>query len=136
MNKRLVRWVSSIFVLAAIFFAADVALFGQTTSDTQLAGIVKAVALTADNQAVTATGTGFIQLTSDNSTATNRTFTLTASSLVGHTVTLESTDATNVCELADTATQQIAGTWTCAQYDTITLISDGTRWIEIGRTDN
>ncbi len=139
MNKHLRRaLVLSAFVatMFAVFFNSSVALFGQTTSDNRFAGIVKAVALTADNQAVSPVGTGFIQLTSDNATATNRTFTLTASALVGHTITLESTDATNVCEIADTSLQQLSATWTCAQYDTLTLISDGTRWIEVTRADN
>lgn len=140
MIKRILRPTLLLSAMAAIVLAfllsSNLALFAQTTSDNRLAGIVKAVALTADNQAVSAVGTGFIQLTSDNATATNRTFTLTASPIVGHTVTLESTDGTNLCEIADTGIQKLAGTWTCAQYDTLTLISDGTNWLEVTRADN
>jgi hypothetical protein len=122
-------------LLLSLFLSSEVALFAQTTSDTRLAGLSKTVALIADNQAVTATGVGVILLTSDDATAANRTFTLTASALVGHTVTLIWND-TDQGEIADTGIQKLSAAWAPATTDTLTLISDGTNWIEVTRADN
>jgi len=117
----------------ALFLVGAAPGLAQTTSDTGLAGKSKAVALTADNQAVTATGVGVILLTSDDATATARTFTLTASTLVGHTVTLV-WDDTDAGELADSGTQKLNGIWTpLARYAILVLVSDGTNWIETSR---
>ncbi len=125
-------------VIAAAFLclnSSGIAL-AQTTSDTALAGKALTVALIGDDQAVSAAGYGVLLLTSDNTTATNRTFTLTASPLVGHKITLIHTEASDLCELADTGIQKLTAGFTCAQYDTLTLVSDGTNWIEVARADN
>lgn len=127
------RLMFSLLVLLGFF---TYPLHAQTVSDVGYAGKSTTVTLTADNQAVDPAGYGVLLLTSDNSTATNRTFTLTASPIVGHRLTLIHTHATNLCELADTGIQKLSATWTCAQYDTLTLVSDGTNWIEVARTDN
>ncbi len=91
------------------------------------------VALVGDNQAVDPTGYSSTLLTSD-STQTGRTFTLTASALAGITHRLVFISATNRCELAIAATMKINDHWVPAQYDSLNLISDGTRWIELSRS--
>lgn len=95
------------------------------------------VSLTADNQVITLTDERLILLSSDNTTATNRTFTLVASSIVGNLVTIIFTSAgATTAEFADTSIQKLSAAWTPQQYDTLTLISDGTNWIEVARSDN
>ncbi len=99
------------------------------------------VSLTADNQVVTTTNVSYISLSSDNGTAGNRTFVLTQSTRAGHVLVLEWT-GTNAGELVDDSAQNGAGThrltatWTPTQYDTLTLMSDGTDWKEIARSTN
>lgn len=96
------------------------------------------VNLTADNQVVTVGDRSYIRLSSNNATATNRTFVLTRSTRDGHVLVLEWT-GTNAGELVDDSAQngggnhRLAGTWTPTQYDTLTLISNGTDWCEISR---
>jgi hypothetical protein len=92
------------------------------------------VTLSEDDQAVATAATGNILITSDNATYTNRTFTLTASSVVGHMVTLIFISASNRCQLLEDSTTKLSDDWLPAQYDTLTLISDGTRWIEVARS--
>lgn len=96
-----------------------------------------AVALTADNQAVVTLNRSFITLTSDDATATNRTFTLDAG-VAGQRLTLMWNDATNAGELVDTGNAKLSATWTNSgsQYNTLSLICDGTNWIELCRSAN
>lgn len=122
-------------ILAALL-ALSGAAQAQTVSDNALQGKALTVSLTADDQAVNPAGYGVLLITSDNGTATNRTFTLTASSLVGHRITLIFTHATNQAELADTGIQKLSATWSPGQYDTLDLISDGTNWNEVARSNN
>ncbi len=95
--------------------------------------VVVETTLAADNTAVTTVGRRVIFIDSD-STATARTFTLAASNRVGQKLTLVWTHATNRGELAVDSTTKLSGRWAPAQYDTLDLVSDGTRWIEVGRT--
>lgn len=91
--------------------------------------------LVADNTAVPTAGLSLIQLSSDNTTATNRTFTLAASSLVGHMLYLEFTSGSSTtCELQNTGAQKLTANWTPVQYGTLLLMSDGTNWIEVSRS--
>lgn len=125
-----------VLALVATFLAFATVASAQTMSDAHLAGRSKTVAVSADDQAVTATAVGVILLTSDSATATDRTFTLTASSLVGHKVTLMLNDtSTDLVELADSGIQKLNGGWLPAvRYETITLLSDGTNWNEVSRS--
>ncbi len=96
--------------------------------------LTKTVLLTADNTAVDVRNYRKLDLSSDNTTAANRTFTLVASPLVGHEITIVFTSGSSTtAQLADTGTQKLTGTWEPVQYDTITLLSDGTNWIEMAR---
>ena len=94
--------------------------------------------LTADNQAVSVVtptlNYSWLQLSSDNTTATARTFTLATSTLVGHTVFIEFVSGSSTtCQLVNTGTMKLSADWTPTQYQTLTLVSDGTNWIEQAR---
>jgi hypothetical protein len=95
----------------------------------------KTVLLTADNTAVTPESFQLIFIGSDNTTATNRTFTLAASTVgAGHQLTLQfNTGGSTTCELADSGTMKLLTAWTPVQYDTLTLLFDGTNWNEVAR---
>lgn len=43
---------------------------------------------------------------------------------------------TNAITITDTGTLKLSGNTALGQFDTITLLSDGTNWIEIAQTDN
>ncbi len=97
----------------------------------------KTVTLTADNTAVTMADERLLLLGSDDTTATNRTFTLTASSIVGHQLLIIfTTGSSTTAELADTGIQKLSAAWTPVQYGALSLVSDGTNWIETGRSAN
>jgi hypothetical protein len=99
------------------------------------------VSLTADNQVVTVGTNGYIRLSSDNATATNRTFVLTQGAGAGHILILEG-PATNACELVDDSAvngggnHRLSATWTPNANDTLTLIWNGTDWTELCRSAN
>ncbi len=95
------------------------------------------VLLTADNTNIDPTlpaPVSMLQIGSDNTTSTTRTFTLSASPLVGHRLLLYFyTGASTTCELADSGTAKLTTTWSPLQYDVLELVSDGTYWNELCR---
>lgn len=93
-------------------------------------------ALTADDQAVTPGANTVLQLTSDNATATNRTFTLSATGAITGQIYVLIGPATNQCEIADTGIQVLSATWSPTTGDTLTLLFDGTNFTEIARSNN
>lgn len=95
-----------------------------------------AVSLTADNQAVTPGSSTVIQLSSDDATSTNRTFTLSATGAITGQIYVIIAPATNACEIADTGIQKLSATWTSTADDTLTLLFDGTNFIELTRAAN
>lgn len=92
--------------------------------------------LTADNQTVTPGANNRIQLASDNATATNRTFALSATGAITGQIYILVGPSSNACELADTGIQKLNGTWTPGANDTLTLHFDGTNYNEVCRSDN
>lgn len=93
-------------------------------------------ALTADDQAVTPGSNTVLQLTSDNATASNRTFTLSATGAITGQIYVLIGPASNQCELADTGIQKLSAAWSPGATDTLTLLFDGTNFIELARADN
>lgn len=95
--------------------------------------------LIADNQAVTIADETMVLITSDNTTAANRTFTLSNPSYDGQLLwlTIISAGATT-CELADSGNCALSAAWTPQQFDTLLLIgyATGTKWLEVTRADN
>ncbi len=108
---------------------------GTLSQGQGFAALSKIVTLVADNQVVNPEVFGMIDLRSDSVTSTARTFTLMPSPLgAGHFLTLLFTSGSSTtCELADTGTMKLITNWVPVQYDTLTLMSDGTNWLEISR---
>jgi hypothetical protein len=100
--------------------------------------------LTSDNQTVTVGNTSYLRLSSNNATSTNRTFCLTTGLETGQHLTIEVIAQT--AELADNSVGTCAGSPVAANLsalktfngadDTLELIYNGTRWIEVARSDN
>jgi hypothetical protein len=108
-------------------------------ADSVLAQPLKSLTATliADNTAITLGDATLLLLGSDDTTAANRTFTLVASSVVGHLVRIVFTTGTSTtAQLADTGIQKLSAAWEPLQFDTLCLVSDGTNWIELCRADN
>ena len=93
-------------------------------------------ALTADDQVVTPGQSNTLQLTSDNGTATNRTFTLSATGAITGAIYFLVGPATNQCEIAVAGIQKLSATWSPGAYDSLTLLFDGTNFIELARSNN
>lgn len=108
----------------------------NATGTVHLAQASTTTALTADDQAVTPGSNTVLQLTSDNATATNRTFTLSATGAITGQIYVLIGPATNQCEIADTGIQVLSATWSPTTGDTLTLLFDGTNFTEIARSNN
>lgn len=108
----------------------------NATGTVSLAQNSTTTALTADDQAVTPGSNTVLQLTSDNATAANRTFTLSASGAITGQVYVIIGPATNQCEIADTGIQVLSAAWSPTTGDTLTLLFDGTNFNEIARSNN
>ncbi len=61
--------------------------------------------------------------------------TITAGATAGRLVALTNT-GTDVINLADSGTLKLSAAAALGQYDVLVLVSDGTNWIEISRSDN
>lgn len=88
-----------------------------------------AIAVT-DNSTITPTGT-FQLLSAAAATATSSITAGTAGQVVIFTNT-----STNTIVLTDTGTLMLTGNITLGQYDTLTLISDGTNWLQLSTANN
>jgi len=88
-----------------------------------------AISVTTDG---TVTPTGSYQpLESAGTVATSDITVLTAGTIV-HLVNTTNTSIT----FTDTATLKLSGNAALGQYDTLTILSDGTNWIEVGQVNN
>ncbi len=95
----------------------------------------KGVSLIADNTRIDCTGISLLLLSSDSATADNRTFLLNSSPLVGHRLVVTMvTGSSKTAQLANSGTCHLQAAWEPVQYDTINLVSDGTYWLETGRS--
>ncbi len=92
------------------------------------------VLLIADNQAVDVSACRLLRLSSDNTTSTNRTFTLSgpANGYADLVICFMSGSSTT-CELASSGNCKLNSTWSPTQFDSISLQWDGTYWVETGR---
>lgn len=107
---------------------------GYLEQGAPLGAVTKSVMLVADNTSIDVAGVGLLLLSSDNTTAANRTFTLRGSNLVGHSLDITFVSAASTtAQLADTGIQKLLGAWEPVQYESISLVSDGTNWLECGR---
>lgn len=124
-----------------IRFVADptadaIAIMPQASGTVHLSQASTTVALVGDDQAVTPGNTTVLQITSDDATATNRTFTLSATGAVSGQIYVLIGPASNQCEIADTGIQKLSAAWSPGATDTLTLLFDGTNFLELTRADN
>lgn len=129
-----------------LFAAEKVGMIGNSLiASSVVLKIQKNVTLTADDQTVTVEDFGAIGIDSDDATAANRTFVLSApaaSTGLGHVVTLfDVTNATNSLELihksavpgAGEHRMGVGGDWRPTQkFSNITFQWSGSHWIERG----
>ena len=101
--------------------------------------------LTGDNQLVTVGNNSYIRVSSNNATATNRTFCLSAGQASGQILIIEQAGSGFQAELEDLANpactgdspQSLTATMTFNSLDdTISLIWNGTSWLETARANN
>lgn len=108
---------------------------GYLAQGSPLGAVEATYYITADNTAIPTQGTALLALSSDSATASARTFTLAASSLIGHQLTLTFTSGSSTtCQLLNTGATKLSADWTPTQYQSLMLMSDGTNWLEIGRS--
>lgn len=100
--------------------------------------IPQIVTLTADNQVVALNQkTSLLQIYSDDTTATNRTFTLTPGYLTGQELALVvMSGGATTCELQDSGNCALSAAWTPQINDTLRLMWTGSVWAEVARSDN
>ena len=111
----------------------SVTVTGYTQWGTWLGGAVPSAAeaiTVTTNGYITPTGT-LVRLTSEGNVYTNQLALTTA----GRLALLWNSGAATVT-ITDTGTSKLAGVWTGGPYDTLLLWSDGTAWLELGRSDN
>lgn len=90
----------------------------------------------SDEQVVN-TDAAYLRIDSNDPTPTDRTFTLSNGTYAGQHLFIEFYDDTNQAELIDTGTQHLNGNFTFDNLDeSLTLIWNGTAWIERCRVDN
>lgn len=105
-----------------------------------LGAVDATVNLTADNQFVMTQGLSLIRLYSDNTTASNRTFTIQS----GLNATMDpggnnlltlifEAGSSYTCQLVNTGNVKLSADWTPVQYQSLVLRWDGQYWVEVSR---
>lgn len=123
-----------------MFSEGVVIVTNLTTVNGRLALGSASVSLAADNQSVSTLAVSYIRLDSNNGTAGNRTFVLNQGA-TGQQLIIEWV-GTNAGELVDDSAQtgagnhRLNGTWTPTQYDVLSLVFNGTDWVERSRSTN
>lgn len=91
--------------------------------------------LSADNQVVNPNKGSLCFLSSDNTTATNRTFTLLDGQIKGQRFTLNfNVGSSYTCDLQSTGNVTLVEAWQPTQYEILELMWDGAEWCEIARS--
>lgn len=116
--------------------AARTVTLADASGTVALSQASTAVALSEDNQAVTPGAASRIQLSSDNATPANRTFTLSATGAITGQIYVIIAPTNNGCEIAATGIQKLSATWSPTAFDTLTLLFDGTNFLELARSAN
>lgn len=95
----------------------------------------KQVMLVADDTQVDVAGVSYLELSSDNTTAANRTFSLVQSQKLGQELMIVFiSGSSTTCQLADSGTVKLSAAWEPSQYDALTLMWNGSFWIELARS--
>lgn len=95
------------------------------------------VALIADNTVIDVSNYSAVKITSDNTTATNRTFTITNGVVTGQMLFLTLVSAASTtADLQDTGNVALSAAWQPTLDDSLTLVWQGSKWVELARADN
>lgn len=95
------------------------------------------VSLVADNTNVDVSNYQMVKITSDNTTAANRTFTVTDGIVVGHQLFLTLVSAgSTTAQLADSGNVALSAAWEPLVDDVLQLVWQGSKWVEVSRADN
>lgn len=93
------------------------------------------VLLSADGQAINPNKGQLCYLSSDNATATNRTFTLLDGQWSGQRFVINFISGSSyTCDLQSAGNVNLPSAWQPLQYETIELMWDKTAWCQIGRS--
>jgi hypothetical protein len=93
--------------------------------------------VTFDGQTLTVAGHGYIRVSSDSSTASNRTIALTNGLNTGQILILENAGPANTFwEMQETGTINLAGSHIFGPDDNIRFIWNGNKWTELNYSDN
>jgi hypothetical protein len=96
----------------------------------------KSALLSADNQVLNPNDASLVLLSSDNTTATNRTFTILDGAFVGQDLYLNFiSGSSNTCDLQSGGNVQLVEAWQPLQYEILHLQWDGTQWCEVCRSE-
>ncbi|MDO7877813.1 hypothetical protein Q5H93_23960 [Hymenobacter sp. ASUV-10] len=97
-----------------------------------------AIAITADDQAVPVGNRSYLRLASNSTTGTSRTIVLGAGAQPGQLLYLEGANTLNnaQCELLDTGNANLPANRTITYADVLTLLWNGTQWLEVSYTNN
>ena len=103
-----------------------------------LGALPQDVVLTADNQVVLLSPqTALLRLQSDNTTAANRTFTITNGYLEGQELTIALISGSSTkAQLNSSGNCVLSAAWEPDQYDTIKLQWISGKWLQIARSAN
>ena len=92
--------------------------------------------LSADNQVINPNKGQLCYLSSDNTTATNRTFTLLDGQWSGQRFVLNfNVGSSYTCDLQSTGNVTLVEAWQPVQYEILELMWDGTEWCEMARSN-
>lgn len=92
--------------------------------------------LDADGLSVDPNDVRMLILKSDNTTATNRTFTLLDGQFYGQSLLINFASASSfTCDLQSGGNVQLVEAWQPLQYEILTLNWDGTQWCEVSRSE-
>lgn len=110
---------------------------GYKTQGSPLFETALEVSLVADNTNINTRGVTTLYISSDNTTATNRTFTITDGDAAGHQLRLIFVSGgSTTADLQDTGNVRLSAAWQPTQNDTLVLYYVGTAWVELARSDN
>jgi hypothetical protein len=97
-----------------------------------------ALAVLVDNQLVDAGNRSYLRLNSNSTTATSRTLVLADGAQPGQLLYLEGANTLNnaQCELLDTGNVNLPANRTISYVDVLTLLWNGSQWLEVSYTNN
>lgn len=104
-----------------------------------LPALTQRVSLSADGQAVVVGVATMVEIYSDSTTATDRTFTISDGAMQGHRLTLVlASGSSTAAELADSGNCALSAAWQPTQYDTLVLVwsKELAKWLEVSRANN